>query len=319
MNRVAGESTIAVVAALVANLLIAIIKLVAGFVSGSASMFAEAAHSFSDVGNAVLLLVGIKRSGGAPSEKHPFGTAKSAYFWPFLVAVLLFGVAGAYSLFEGIEKTLHPHEVGDIRLALGVLGVAIVIETVSLTIAMRATMKAARARGIRSLREFIAENRDATLITVLVEDGLALAGLPIAAAALLLAKATGNPIWDAIGSIVIGALLMGFSLFLAAQVKSLLVGRGLSPRDLHRVRRVLEERPEVQAVVSLRSMYLGPQVVLLGAEVDLRDDLPATEVEGALARAEQALLETMPTLKYVYLEPVARPAGKPPGQVAAHG
>ena len=300
---VAGESKVAVIAALVANFIIAVMKLVAGLVSGSASMFAEAAHSFSDVGNQVLLLVGIASAKGVASDKHPYGTAKNAYFWPFIVAILLFGVAGGYSVFEGIEKVRHPHEIGSTGLAFGVLGVAFVIECVSMWIAVREAMKAAKARGIGSLREFLRENRDATLITVLVEDGLALAGLPIAAGALGLALLTGNPVWDGVGSLIIGAMLMGFALFLATQIRRLLIGIGLSPRDVARVRAVLEGDPAVDAILSIESMYLGPQVVLLGVELDVKNDLSGSQVEASLHALEARLIQELPALKYVYLMP----------------
>lgn len=307
----AGESKVAVVAALVANLLIAIMKLVAGFVSSSASMFAEAAHSFSDVGNQILLLVDIASAKGPASEKHPYGTAKNAYFWPFIVAILLFGVAGGYSVFEGIEKVRHPHEVGDTRLAFGVLGVAFLIEVVSMWIAVRAAMKEAKARGIGGLREFLRENRDATLITVLVEDGLALVGLPIAAGFLGLALATGNPVWDGVGSLVIGVMLMGFAFFLATQIRRLLIGIGLSPRDTQRVRDLVQKDPAVESLLSVQSMYLGPHVVLLGMEVDVKDHLGAAEVEAAMHDLEARLIREMPALKYVYLMPRNKPRTSP--------
>ncbi len=303
----AGGSVVAVVAALVGNLAIAVLKLLAGLFSGSAAMLAEAAHSFSDVGNQVLLLVGIRRAARPPSEKHPYGTAKAAYFWPFLVAILLFGVAGAYSLIEGVEKLLHPHEVGDVALALGVLAASFAIEAASLTVAARAAVKGARERGIGSVREFLAENRDASLLTVLVEDALALVGLPIAAVALLATKFTGNAAWDGAGSVVIGVLLMAFAVFLGAQTKSLLLGRGLSPRDLAKVTLAIARDPAVDGLVSVQSMYLGPDVVLLGAEVDLKDDLPGRDVEDALLRIETSLIAAVPALKFVYLEPRARP------------
>jgi cation diffusion facilitator family transporter len=298
-----GESKVAVVAALLGNLLIAILKLVAGLISGSASMLAEAAHSFSDVGNQILLLVGIARANSPPSAKHPYGTGKAAYFWPFMVAILLFGIAGAYSVFEGYEKMTHPHEVGDIRLSLAVLGVAFAIEIVSLTVALRETVKASRARGIGSTREFLAENRDATLLTVIVEDSLALAGLPIAAAALALTAITHNPVWDGIGSLVIGLMLMGFAVFLAREVHVLLLGTGLSKRDLGKVQGVLATEPAFERVLNVQSMYLGPHAVLLGIEVDVKDELPAAEVEATVARAKTKLADALPVLRYIFIEP----------------
>jgi cation diffusion facilitator family transporter len=297
-----AESRLAVVAALLGNLLIAILKLVAGLASQSAAMFAEAAHSFSDVGNQILLLLGIARAHRPPSPEHPFGTGKAAYFWPFMVAILLFGVAGAYSAFEGIEKFQHPHAIGDIRLSLAVLAAAFAIEAVSLFIAFREAKKGARRRGIANLRQFLDENRDATLITVLVEDGLALVGLPIAALALVLAQATGDPRWDAAGSLTIGLLLMGIALFLGSVVQRLLIGAGLSRRDLERVTAIIAADPATVRIAGLQSMYLGPDVVLLGAEVELRESGPG-QMLAATARIETALVQALPQLKFVYVEP----------------
>lgn len=299
----AGESKVAVIAALVANFIIAIMKLAAGLVSGSASMLAEAAHSFSDTGNQVLLLIGMAQAKGPASERHPYGTSKNAYFWPFIVAILLFGVAGGYSVYEGIQKMLHPHELGSPWLAFAVLGVAFLIECVSMYIAAREAVKDARSRGVATVREFLSENRDATLITVLIEDGLALVGLPIAAAGLGLALLTGNPVWDGVGSLVIGLMLMGFSFFLAGQIRRLLVGIGLSPRDVERVRKIVSQDPAVVGLLSVQSMYMGPQTVLLGMEVDVRDDMPSGEVEKALHGLEERLIRELPALKYVYLTP----------------
>jgi len=316
---VSSERGIAVLAALTGNLLIAALKLVAGLVANSAAMLAEAAHSFSDVGNQVLLFIGLKKSSGGPTEQHPFGTHKSQYFWSFLVAILLFGVAGAYSLLEGIEKALHPRPLDDIRLALGVLAVAFVIEAASLAVALRQSRKAAKKRGPPTTRrQFLRENRDATLLTVIVEDTMALIGLPIAAAAMLLTTYTGNPVWDGVGSALIGALLMGFAVFLGKEVHDLLLGRGLAPRDLAKVHAVLRADPAVEGVLSLQTMHLGPEAVLLGAELDLRDHMAGPDIEAALLRLERALIEAVPSLKYVYLEPrnLGVVAARPPR--AAH-
>lgn len=302
----AHESRLAVLAALGANLLIAVMKLVAALISGSSAMLAEAAHSFSDCGNQLLLLVGQRAAQRPASPEHPFGTAQSTYFWSFMVAVLLFGVAGGYSLFEGVEKLRHPEPVGDIRLSLAVLAGAFALEAGSLVVALRETRKAARARGIRSTREFLEDNRDASLLVVLTEDALALVGLPIAAVALLLTWWTGQTFWDGAASVLIGLLLMGFAAFLANQVRRLLLGRGLSDRDLAKVREVLAAEPAILRVWSLQSMHLGPDVVLLGAEMDVDDALPAGEVETMLARVEAELKSRVPALRYVFLEPRGR-------------
>lgn len=300
---VASESKVAVIAALIANGVIAILKLVAGLAAGSSAMLSEAAHSFSDTGNQVLLMIGLTRSSSQPTSRYPFGKGKSAYFWPFMVAILLFGVAGTYSFIEGIDKIRHPHAIGDITLSLGVLGAAFVIEAISLGIAGREAKKAADRQGIASVRQFLKENRDATLLTVLVEDGLALVGLPIAAAALGLSVWTGDPVWDGIGSLVIGCLLMGFAGFLAWEIRELLIGRGLSGPDLDVVHRVLDEEPAVQGVGAVQSMYLGHQDVLLGVEVDLAAGLEGEVAEETVRRIEAALREALPVLRFVYVEP----------------
>jgi cation diffusion facilitator family transporter len=157
---VASGRKIAVMAALIGNLLIALAKLAGALVSGSASMFAESAHSFSDVGNQILLLIGVKRSGAPPPDKQPFGTGKAAYFWPLMVAVLLFGVAGAYSLIEGVEGFRHPHHVDNIKLSLAVFAVAFVIEAGTPDVASQQARKAARADGL-TRKQWMKENRDA--------------------------------------------------------------------------------------------------------------------------------------------------------------
>ncbi|HUR69404.1 MAG TPA: cation diffusion facilitator family transporter [Candidatus Thermoplasmatota archaeon] len=301
----AGGSKIAVFAALVGNLLIAALKLVAGLISQSAAMLAEAAHSFSDVGNQVLLLIGLKRANRPPSARHPYGTGKDAYFWPFMVSILLFGVAGAYSVFEGIEKIAHAdeHELGDVRLSLAILALSFVIEAVSITFGVREAKKSANASGVATLREFLAENRDASLLTVLVEDGLALIALPIAAAAIIATELTHNALWDGLGSLGIGLILMGFAVFLASTVHALLVGTGLSKRDLAKVHGVLAQEPAIERILSMQSMYLGPHAVLIGIEMDIRDDIPASDVEKLVVDVEKRLVDALPVLRYVYLVP----------------
>lgn len=306
----AGGSRVAVVAALLGNLLIALLKLGAGLLSRSAAMLAEAAHSFSDVGNQILLMVGLSRARKPATEDHPYGTGKAAYFWPFLVAILLFGVAGGYSLVEGVEKFFHPHDLGNPRIALAVLGVSFLIEVVSLTVALRQAARDARARGVASVREFLQENRDATLLTVVVEDTLALASLPLAAAALVASEATGDARWDALGSVVIGFLLMGFAAFLGWEVQSLLLGRGLTRRDREKVRRIVEAEKAFARLANFQSMYVGPDVVLLGVEVQPQPGLSAAEMSAAILRTEKALIGSIPALKYVYLEPT-HPEGAP--------
>lgn len=314
----AGGSRFAVFAALLANLAIAVLKLAAGLFSRSAAMLAEAAHSFSDVGNQILLLVGIRAAQKPPSPEHPFGTGKAAYFWPFMVAILLFGFAGLYSLSEGIEKLRDPHELHDIRLALGVLGVSFLIESVSLTLALRSARESAHARGVASIRQFLEENRDASLITVIVEDILALVSLPIAGLALLLARYAHEPRWDAVGSLAIGALLMAFAGFLGWEIKRLLVGRGLSRRDHETVFRILRAEFGEKSVTKVESVYFGPDTVLLAASVALDPRISMADSINALAGAERKLIEALPALRFVYLEPAHPEGTSSPAPAPAH-
>lgn len=300
----ASGSLVSVIAALVGNLLIAILKLVTGLAAGSSAMLAEAAHSFSDTGNQVLLLIGLQRAQPSPTDRYPFGRGKSAFFWPFLVAVLLFGVAGLYSIYEGVKKVVDPHPLGSISVPLVVLAAAFVIEGIVLSVAVRKASQAAEEQGMDTVGEFLRETRDATLLTVIVEDSLAMVGLPIAAASMIASVVTGNPMWDGVGSLVIGGLLMGFATFLAWRVKGLLLGRGLSEGDRRRVQQVLADDPAVEDVFNIQSMYLGHEDVLLGVEVDLADELAsADEVEEAIDRVEVALRQAVPVLSYVFVEP----------------
>lgn len=301
----ASEKPIAVIAALIGNLLIALAKLAAGILGGSSAMLAEAAHSFSDVGNQILLLVGIRRAHRPASARHPFGTAKSQYFWPMLVAVLLFGVAGGYSLFEGIEKLRHPHPLHNITLSLSILGIAFVIESVTIGVALRQAIVQARADGAASVREWLDENRDATLLTVIVEDGLALASLPVAAAAIALTRFTGDPMWDGIGSVLIGAMLMGFALFLGTQIRAMLIGLGLKQDDVDRIHRVVADDALATGILSMQSMHLGPRTALMGAEIVLVPGLDLPTIDTTLRRLEAAMVREVPALKHVYLEPHA--------------
>jgi cation diffusion facilitator family transporter len=282
------ESRTAVLAALLGNLALAILKGVSAAITGSAAMLAETFHSIADTGNQVLLFVGMRMARWPPDEDHPFGHGKNVYFWSLVVSVMLFTLGGAFSIWEGIRKVLHAGAAQPMRWAFFVLGGAVVFESISLTVAARSFLK---LKGKRSLGEYIAENRDPTLLTVLLEDTSALISLGLAAAGLTLTELTGRMFWDGAASIAIGLLLVVVAVMLAVENHSLLMGESAPPDVLARVVRAAREDPAVERVVGLRTMHLGPEAVLIVLQVGFRDTLGAADVESATERLRGKVAE----------------------------
>jgi cation diffusion facilitator family transporter len=309
MSHGGGDPKKVVRAALVANLAIAAAKFVAAFLSGSAATLAEAIHSLADSGNQILLLVGIVLAARPEDARHPFGRAAERYFWPFMVAVMLFTVGGAFSIFEGIAHLRHPAEIvrGDFgtwrsgpRASLVVLGVSVALEAYSCKVAYD---EFTRERGQERVSRALFEGRDPTIPLVLLEDFAALAGLAIAFVAVLLTVITGDARIDACGSIGVGVLLVVVAAFVARDVHGLLIGEGLTDANLTRARATLASTEGVVRVVTVRSLHLGPHEALLGAKVAFDPRYGTAEIEAAIDRAEVALRDAVPILKYVYLEP----------------
>lgn len=233
----AGGSTRVIVIALGANLAIATSKFFGAFVSGSASLLAEAIHSVVDCTNQVLLLVGAKKSARAPTERHPLGFGRETFFWSFIVAILLFSLGGLFAIYEGIHKLSSHEELSSPWLGLGILGFGIVLETFS----FRACLKEVRAQNpFGSLSIWFRRTTSAELLVIFTEDAAALLGLILAAVCILIAWFTGNPAWDAIGSIAVGALLVAVAILLAIEIKSLIIGEAPS----------VDLRPGIEAIVS---------------------------------------------------------------------
>jgi cation diffusion facilitator family transporter len=296
-------------AALAANLAIACAKFVAAYVSGSASTLAEAIHSLADSGNQVLLFVGLVLAARPEDSRHPFGRAAERYFWPFMVAVMLFTVGGAFSVAEGLAHLRHPVEIarGDFGTwrsgplsSLLVLGVSVVLEAYSCSVALD---EFNRDRGSQRVASALFEGRDPTIPLVLLEDIAALAGLAIAFVAVLLSTLLGDGRIDAFGSIAVGVLLVGVAFVVARDVHGLLIGEGLTEENLSKAAAALAGTEGVVRVVTVRSLHLGPHEALLGAKVALDPRYGLLEVEAAIDRAEVALRAAVPILKYVYLEP----------------
>ena len=296
----AGGSTKAVVAAMVANAGIAIAKFVAFLFTGASSMLAESIHSVADTGNQGLLLFGAARARRSATPEHPFGYGRTRYFWAFIVAMVLFLLGGLFSLFEGYEKLRDPHEIESLGWAIGVLGFGIVIEGYSFSVAIR---EANAVRGKRSWWGFIRHSKQPELPVVLLEDAGAMFGLVIAMVAVLLAFFTGEPVWDAIGTLVIGALLVVIAIVLAIEMKGLLIGEAAGASDLDRIQRALVDGGEVRRIVHMRTQHLGPDELLVGAKLEFDPGLSGADLAEAVDRVEGRVREVVPIARVIYLEP----------------
>lgn len=296
----ADGGTRAVIAALGANLGIAVSKFVAFGITGSSSMLSEAVHSVADSGNQVLLLFGGKRSKRSASDRHQFGYGRVRYLYGFVVSIVLFLVGGVFAVYEGTHKIQHPEEVGDSRVALGVLIVAIVLESLSFRTAIR---EANHARGERSLLGFVRDSRQPELPVILLEDAGALVGLVFALFGVTMATVTGDARWDGMGAIAIGALLVCIATFLAAEMSSLLVGEAAIPAQEQAIREALVAAPLVRRLIHLRTLHVGPDELLVAAKIAIDPASTAEQIALGIDAAEQALRDRVPTAKYVFLEP----------------
>jgi cation diffusion facilitator family transporter len=303
----------AVYAALAGNLGIAIAKLIAAIITGSTAMLAETLHSFSDTFNQVLLLVGIKTSTKTATERHPFGYGKEQFFWSFIVATLIFGISGILSLEQGFNSLLggkmHYH-IENVNISYIILAISTIFEGNALRVALVLSKHAIEARGekigIATLFKEFQESKDPSILTVLVEDSAALLGIIVAGLGIFFSSLTGNTIYDAISSLLIGSILMAFAFFLAKENKALLIGESISRRDYKKVVRLINELPEVNRILSLRTMHFGPQDVLVTIEVNLVDGLDTDKIESVIDTIEQKVKQAIPYVNpskiYVELE-----------------
>lgn len=292
----------AVIAALTANFCIALFKFAAALISRSSSMLAEAYHSVSDTFNQVLLLYGLKRSRRKPDAGHPFGHGKEQFFWSFMVAIILFAVAGGLSIREGYHKLLHPEPITKAGLAYLVIAVAFVFESFALWLAVKSIKAEMESNKYKNFFEAVVHSKDPTNLTVFFEDSLALLGLLIAAAAIVLVQLTGKLIIDAIASILIGALLMIFAFFLAVETKKLLLGESISPYKRSKILQAVNDFDEVKSVLRLKTMHLSSDDVLVVLEIEFKDDLVVPELERVNNRIEERIRQIIPNAR-IYLEP----------------
>jgi cation diffusion facilitator family transporter len=290
----------AVLAALAANLGIAITKFIAFLLTGSASMLAESVHSVADTGNQVLLLVGRGRSDRPRSDDHPFGFGRERYFYAFVVSVMLFTVGAAFSIYDGVHKIITPEAIHNSLIAFIVLGASMVLEGFSLRTAIR---EANQVRGDRNWGTFIRRTKSPELPVVLLEDTAALIGLLFAFAGVGLSVGTGNGRWDGVGSLGIGLLLAAAAAILAMEMKSLLIGEAASSDVQRRIVAALEDGPELVQVIHLRTVHIGPDSVLVTAKVAVREGDSAVQLTAGINAAEERVRAAVPTAQTIYLEP----------------
>lgn len=292
-------STSVVVAAFLANLGIAAAKFVAFLLTRSAAMLAEAVHSLADTGNQGLLFLGRARSRRAPSEEHPFGYGSERYFWGFVVAVVLFTAGSVFALYEGVEKLLHPHELNSPEVVFAVVGIGLVLESLSFRTAIR---ESNRVRGDAGWWTFVRSATIPELPVVLLEDAAALVGLVLALVGVSLAEVTGHTEFDAAGSIAIGLLLGLVAMLLAREMKSLLIGESAGAAVVDSMRRAILAGPEARRVIHLRTMHLGPEELLVATKVEPSDEaLP--DVAAAIDRIEARIRAAVPAARVIYVEP----------------
>ncbi len=285
--------------ALGANLAIAVAKLSAAIFTQSGAMMAEAVHSFADCGNQLLLIIGLRKASHPPSADYPLGFGKAIYFWSFIVALILFSMGGLYSIYEGIHKLHHPEPINSLFIAVGVLIFSILAESVSLWGCLREINK---VRGNRHILRWLKETRQSDLVVVLGEDTAALIGLSFALVAVSITWITGNPMWDAFGSIGIGVLLIIVACIVGVKVKDLLIGQGVEPFVKKKMHEFLNNRDEIETIFSLLTMQMGNDV-MVAVKARMQEKDSATQLIIDINSCESAFKQQFPETMWLFFEP----------------
>ncbi|MET9321844.1 cation diffusion facilitator family transporter [Streptomyces sp. NPDC003038] len=296
----ASGGTKAIVAALAANLAIAVAKFVAFLFSGSSSMLAESVHSLADSGNQGLLLLGGKKAKREATPQHPFGYGRERYIYAFLVSIVLFTVGGMFAIYEGYEKINHPHEIENWYWPVGVLVFAIIAETFSFRTAIKESNE---VRGGQTWGQFIKRAKAPELPVVLLEDLGALVGLVLALAGVSIALVTGDGVWDGIGTLCIGVLLIIIAIVLAVETKSLLLGEAAGIDEVEKIKTALVDGDTVTRLIHMRTLHLGPEELLVAAKIAVRHGDTAADVANAINAAETRIRAAVPIARVIYLEP----------------
>jgi cation diffusion facilitator family transporter len=298
MSAHGSNPTKAIMYAFFANLGVAIAKAVAAYFTGSSSAIAEVMHSIADCGNQLLLLIGIKRSHKEADAEHPLGYGKASYFWSFMVAILLFSVGGLFSIYEGVHKLSSPEPLSNAWIFIVVLVFSMILEGVSLR---RCLVEIKKARGERSLREWIKHTRSSELLVVLGEDYAAQIGLFLALCFVLLAIITGNPMYDAMGSICIGVLLVIVAVFISIKVKALLIGRSADPETLAMIENIIAEDEDVLELFNAVTLQMGPKA-MLAIKIRMRHDMAVGTAARAINELERDIKAAIPDIGWCFVE-----------------
>ena len=294
-----ADSRKSIVYALIANFAITLAKTTGAIYTGSTSMLAEAIHSFADCGNQALLFWGLKEANRAPTKDHPLGYGKAIYFWSFIVALMLFSMGGLFSIYEGMHKLASTEPVRNAWVAVAILSFGIVAESVSLWGAVREINK---VRGTRSLWSWFRNSRQSELVVILGEDLAALGGLAIALSFIGLAMLTGNPVWDALGSIAIGALLLIVAALIGVQVKGLLIGQSADPEVLAQMKKHLSEAPEVIELYNLLTQQFGSEI-MVAIKARMQPQGSEVALVEAINRVEAGFRMAFPEVAWLFFEP----------------
>ncbi|MDA3942782.1 MAG: cation diffusion facilitator family transporter [Bacteroidetes bacterium] len=293
-----GSKTV-ILAAMSGNALVAVSKFVASIFSGSTAMFAEGVHSVIDTGNQALLLFGMRQARKPPDDQFPFGYGKEIYFWSFMVAVLLFTLGAGISIYEGVEKVLHPEPLSHPIINYVVLAVAVLFEGTSWFIAAK---EFRRIKGSWGVLEAVQRGKDPNKFLVLFEDTAAIAGLLVAALGLALVQITGIGIFDGLASIAIGIILAFSSVWLAIETKGLLLGESANKHVVNAIREVLQADPAVAKINEIPTMHIGPEFVLANISIRFKPDLSGEQLQDAIARMDRGIKKKCPTVKRVFIE-----------------
>ncbi|RQP22110.1 cation diffusion facilitator family transporter [Piscinibacter terrae] len=297
-----ADSLKSILFALGANFAIAVAKTAGAVFTGSSSMLAEAIHSYADCGNQALLIWGLKEAKSAPTADHPLGFGKAIYFWSFIVALMLFSMGGLFSIYEGVHKLHDTEPVKYAWVAVGILAFSIAAEGMSLWGCLGEIKK---DRGEQSLWQWFKTSRQSELLVVLGEDLAALGGLVLAFGFILLSILTGNPMWDAVGSIAIGVLLVVVAVLVGVEVKALLVGQSATPQRIAQMRAHLEAQPEVNKVFNLLTQQLGGEI-MLAVKAQMAPQPSDVALVEAINRVEKGLREHFPDVRWIFFEPDLR-------------
>jgi cation diffusion facilitator family transporter len=291
----------AVLAALFGNFGVAVAKLIAAVITGSSAMLAETLHSFADTGNQVFLLLGLRLGRRQPDEEHPFGYGRERYFWAFIVALSIFSLGAVFSILEGLDKIRHPHGIEQVGYSYGALALAFLFEAYALSVAWR-EFSHWRARNPGPLLRSIRTSKSPTILVVLFEDSAALLGILVAATGITLTVLTGNPLWDGLASLVIGVILLFAAFFIGWRTRGLLIGEGATEADRRRIREAVLGVEEVEDLLEVLTLHLGPEDILVNLNVHFRDGLDTDRLEAVVDEIESRIRAAVPAARRIFIE-----------------